>query len=140
MKRKERFQQVKDKYVSQGLDGSHVDYAIEAVQEGVKREFIFENLTSEYRKVSLGDANFLLDDLYEAFGGEFKLQNRQGYIWGAVLLFIGFGLYFSLPYLKKDPGFGTRGFGRYIYFAMWGGFIAGGLKIIAAFFNKHRED
>lgn len=131
---------VKEKYLSLGINQEHIDYAIEAVKAGEKRDFIFENLTSDYRNLPVADANFLIEDLYEAFGGEFKLENRKGYFWGAIWLVIGFGIYFMMPYLEKDPSFGPRGIGKFIYMAMYAGFIFGTLKILAAIFNAHRED
>lgn len=93
--------QIKEKYLFSGLKEDNIDFAITSVKEGNKREHIIESLTADYRGMSKEKANRLLDELYEAVGGEFKKENNGGYANGATLLIIGLfgaGFLFAMIY------------------------------------------
>ena len=57
--------------------------------EGTKRENILETLTEDYRGMSREQSAGLLEELFEANGGEFKKENRGGYLFGFLLLLVG---------------------------------------------------
>ena len=80
------FISIKEKYVSLGVAEKHIDYAFNAVKSGSRREFIIKNLTSEVRKVNYELANSMLDEMFSANGGEFKYENRGGYIYSTFYL------------------------------------------------------
>ncbi|WP_315814431.1 hypothetical protein [Paraflavitalea speifideaquila] len=63
---------IKAKYLGKGVTADNLEYAIEAVKDGSKREHIIENLTADYRGMQAGEANQLLEELFVASGGEFK--------------------------------------------------------------------
>ncbi|MEC3874113.1 hypothetical protein [Chryseobacterium salviniae] len=92
------FNSIKEKYVSLGVPEKHIDYTFNAVKSGSKREIIVKNLTSDVRNVDHKSANCMLDDMFSANGGEFKYENRSGYIYSifyliaivVLLLFITF--------------------------------------------------
>ena len=44
-----KFDAVKQQFLDKGIKQENIDYAIDAVKSGTKREFILENLTSDYR-------------------------------------------------------------------------------------------
>ena len=84
-----KFEAVKATYVNQGINAGHIDYAISAVQDGSKREHIMEGLTADYRGVPGDTAHSLLEALFAANGGEFKKENRGGYLYAAGFLMVG---------------------------------------------------
>lgn len=93
--------QIKEKFLFSGVKEDNIDFAISAVKEGNKREHIIESLTADYRGMSNEKANRMLDELYEAVGGEFKKENASGYANGATLLIIGLfgvGFLFAMIY------------------------------------------
>lgn len=95
-----KFSPVKSKYLSLGIKEENIDYAIGAVKEDAKREHIIENLTASYRGMTEATAVPLLDELYAANGGEFKSENRGGYITGAILCILGIaGTWFFISML-----------------------------------------
>jgi hypothetical protein len=59
------------------------------VLEGTKREIIIDTLTADYRGMTVDDSNQLLEELFAANGGEFKKENRNGYLLAILLLLIG---------------------------------------------------
>jgi hypothetical protein len=89
-----KFKSVKDYYLKLGFNEDNIDYVISAVQDGAKREHIIESLTADYRGMSHENAVSLLNSAYIVNGGEFKKENRGGYLYGA--FFLLFGLSFSI--------------------------------------------
>lgn len=85
----QKFRFVKSKYLTLGVTEDNIDYAIESVIEGTKQELILETLTADYRGMSLSQTAQLLQDLYVVNGGEFKKENRGGYLYGTLLSLIG---------------------------------------------------
>lgn len=81
--------QIKEKFLFRGVNEDNIDFAIGAVKEGGKREHIMESLTADYRGVSAEQSTRLLDELYEAVGGEFKKENNTGYLYGVLFLLVG---------------------------------------------------
>lgn len=62
---KKSISDIKSKYKNLGIVEKHIDYAIDQVNNKVKREYIYKNLTSDVRKVSSSLANEMLDELIE---------------------------------------------------------------------------
>ena len=83
------FELIKSKYLILGVTEDNLDYAIESVVDGTKREIIIETLTADYRGMPPNQANQLVEDLYTANGGEFKKENRGGYLYGTLLSLLG---------------------------------------------------
>jgi hypothetical protein len=86
-----KFNEVAKKYAALGISQDNIDYAISTVKDGIRREHALQSLTADYRGVDFFLATELLEDLYEANGGEFKKENRGGYYIAALLLILGIG-------------------------------------------------
>ena len=84
-----RFSLIKAKYLSLRTAEDNIDYAIGAVIDGTRREYILQSLTADYRGMSETTATQLLEELFEANGGEFKKENRGGYLFGTLLCLVG---------------------------------------------------
>lgn len=84
-----KFASIKAKYLAQGITEDNIDYAIGAVIDGTQRAFIIESLTADYRGMTETAATELLEELFEANGGEFKKENRGGYLFGTLLCLVG---------------------------------------------------
>lgn len=84
-----KFNLIKEKYLLLGVREDNIDFAISAVVDGTKREHIIESLTADYRGMTEAESTRLLEDLFAANGGEFKKENRGGYLNGALLLLVG---------------------------------------------------
>ena len=80
---------IKEKYLYIGVREDNIDFAIEAVLDGTKREIIIETLRADYRGMTQEQSSRLLEELFEANGGEFKKENRTGYLFGTMLTLIG---------------------------------------------------
>ena len=80
--------ELKEKYHMLGVLEKNFDYAVSAVKNGTKREIILKNLTSDVRKMDLELSNNLLDDLFQSNGGEFKYENRVGYMYSIAYLIV----------------------------------------------------
>ena len=80
---------IKEKYLSIGVREDNIEFAIGAVLDGTKREIIIETLTADYRGMTQDQSSLLLEELFEANGGEFKKENSGGYLYGSLLTFIG---------------------------------------------------
>lgn len=80
--------ELKEKYLKLGVLERHFDYAVSAVKSGTKREIILKNLTSDVRKMEKSISSDLLDDLFQSNGGEFKYENRTGYLYSSAYLLI----------------------------------------------------
>ncbi|HEX2683751.1 MAG TPA: hypothetical protein VHL77_07455, partial [Ferruginibacter sp.] len=89
-----KFDPIIEKYKSRGVSAENIDYAIVAVKDGTRREYIIRNLTAVYRNngMNVAEATSLLEELFAANGGEFKKENRGGYFYGLVLLLAGLSL------------------------------------------------
>lgn len=68
------------------------------------REIIIENLVADYRGMEYDLANAMLDDVYKANGGEFKIENRKGYWYGAWILLIGLGCTYYIFHVMHYGG------------------------------------
>jgi hypothetical protein len=91
---------IKEKYLSLRVMEDNIDYAIDAVKEGTKREFILETLMADYRGMSESQSTQLLNELFEAYGGEFKKENSGGYLFGTLFLLVGLtGAGFAIAFL-----------------------------------------
>lgn len=83
---KNKFENIKEKYISLGISDKNFEYALNAVKSGTKKDFIVKNLTSDIRKVDPNLANNMLDEMFTANGGEFKHENRAGYLYSIFYL------------------------------------------------------
>lgn len=81
-----KLDEIKEKYVSLGVSEKNVEYTLNAVKSGTKRDFIIKNLTSDIRKVDANMASNMLDEMFAANGGEFKHENRGGYLYSTFYL------------------------------------------------------
>jgi hypothetical protein len=84
-----KFDLIREKYLKLDVREDNIDFAIGAVLDGTKREHIIESLTADYRGMIEAQSTQLLQDLFAANGGEFKKENRGGYLNGALLLLVG---------------------------------------------------
>lgn len=99
-----KFEPIIEKYSSIGITEDNIEYAVASVKEGAKRAHIIENLISDYRGMNIFQSMDLLDELYEANGGEFKKENRGGYLYGALFLLIGLSCTFYICYVLLFGG------------------------------------
>src|SRR5687768_14439676 len=99
-----KFAHIIEKYQSRGISADNIEYAIDSVKHGAKREHVIENLTADYRGMNLTDANGLLNELFTVNGGEFKKENRYGYLFGAFLLMLGIPCAFYIFYVFTTGG------------------------------------
>jgi hypothetical protein len=84
-----KFANIIEKYQQLGVRTDNIEYAIEAVKQGAKREQILENLMADYRGEKEYLAMGLLNEVFAVNGGEFKKENRGGYIYGIFMIAIG---------------------------------------------------
>ena len=84
-----KFDTIIKKYATLGVSNSNLEFATEAVEEGTQREHILETLTADYRGMNNEQATALLEELFIANGGEFKKENRGGYLYGMLFLILG---------------------------------------------------
>jgi hypothetical protein len=99
-----KFDTVAEKYISKGVRPDNIEYAISAVKDGTRREHIIDSLTADYRGMTIFDSMHLLDELYEANGGEFKKENRGGYLYGTLFLLMGLSCTFYICYVLLFGG------------------------------------
>jgi len=85
----QKFDPIKSKYLKLGVSEDNIEYAIAAVIDGTRRDHILETLTADYRGMSESQSTQLLNDLFEANGGEFKKENRGGYLYGILFCIVG---------------------------------------------------
>jgi hypothetical protein len=86
-----KFHSVKVKYTSKGIKEANIDYAIFLVKNGTKRHLIIESLQEDHRGLTANQALELLEALYAVNGGEFKIENRGGYLYVVLCLLAGIG-------------------------------------------------
>jgi hypothetical protein len=84
-----QFEEIISRYNKMGVDAGNIEFAIDSVKDGAKKEHILENLTANYRGMSSDQATALLDELFVANGGEFKKENQGGYLYGTMFLMAG---------------------------------------------------
>jgi len=101
-----KFDEVRQRFIGRGVSSENIDYAIDSVKNGTKREYILENLTADYRGMTLDEAVPLVEALFVANGGEFKKENRSGYLFGGSALVAG--LFLSLWVLSAVTQAGYR--------------------------------
>ena len=99
-----KFATLQTKYLAQGVKEDNIEYAISAVNDGSKREHILENLVADYRGMNTIEANQMLNEMFAANGGEFKKENRDGYLTGIALLMIGLPAAFYIYYVYTYGG------------------------------------
>lgn len=131
------FAAIKDSYLARGVTEDNIDYAIIAVKEGSKREHILDNLVADYRGMQTIEANQLLEALFAANGGEFKKENRGGYLFGIVFLMIGF---FAIGYIVFVNDFNGAKWLLIIWAAAIVCPIAGIGYIVASMRGKYRDE
>lgn len=95
---------IKARYLSQGVREDNFLYAVDATKAGSKREHILENLTADYRGMDYIEATQMLEELFAANGGEFKKENRSGYLYGTFFLLLGLAASFYLYYVYTYGG------------------------------------
>lgn len=93
-----KFDSIIIKYNHIGVRTDNIEFAIDAVKNGTKREHILENLTAGYRGMQDQQATALLEDLFAANGGEFRIENRGGYLFGTLFLLLGLICTFFIVY------------------------------------------
>jgi hypothetical protein len=84
-----KFEAIIYKYSKAGISINNIDFAIDSVKDGSKREHILESLTADYRGLDNDEATALLEELFAANGGEFKKENQGGYLYGTMFLLVG---------------------------------------------------
>jgi hypothetical protein len=135
-----KFNAVKAKYLQLGIREENIDYAIDAVKEGTRREHIIESLCADYRGMSSADATALLDSLYIANGGEFKKENRGGYLFGALLVMLGLA---ATGFLFMMFTSGSEIRIKFLILAITGagfGLIKGSTLLYKSFSGRYREN
>jgi hypothetical protein len=132
-----KFDPIIEKYRNKGVSNDNIEYAIESVKYGTKREHILESLTADYRGMNETNANSLLEELFAANGGEFKKENRTGYLYGAFFLMIGLLAAFYVLYVFMYGGVMKRPV-TYSLIAL-SGTGTGLLLIIKAIRGKYRD-
>jgi hypothetical protein len=135
-----KFAAIKARYLQSGAREENIDYAIAAVKEGTKREHIIESLCADYRGMTAADATGLLDDLYLANGGEFKKENRGGYLFGALLLMLGLA---ASGFLIMMFTSGSEIRIKFVMLAIAGagfGLVKGSTLLFKSFSGRYREN
>ncbi|HLZ86302.1 MAG TPA: hypothetical protein VKQ52_03630, partial [Puia sp.] len=99
-----KYEEIKQRFLGRGIKEENIDYAIESVRYGTKREHILENLTADYRGMNREEAVPLVEALFIANGGEFRKENRGGYLYGGALLAAGLLLAFYIGYVLLFGG------------------------------------
>jgi hypothetical protein len=132
-----KFKSVREYYLNKGFSEDNIDYTISAVNDGAKREHIIESLTADYRGMSYEDATNLLNSIYGVSGGEFKKENRGGYLYGAFFLLIGIPCAIYIFYVLSYGGILVR---PVLIFAGAGFGILGGIGLIVkSISGKYRD-
>jgi hypothetical protein len=99
-----KYDAIREQFLRKGIKPDNIDYTIDGVKNGTKKEFMLENLTSDYRGMTQADAVPLVEAVYAANGGEFKKENRVGYLYGGTLLLAGLLLAFYIGYVLLFGG------------------------------------
>ena len=132
-----KFEPIIEKYTSLGVNAEHIEYAIDAARYGTKREYILEGLTAPYRGMSAGEATIMLEEIFAANGGEFKKENRGGYLYGSVFLMLGLSCGYYIYHVYTYGGVIVRPM-LFFVTAIFGTLV-GIIFIIKALFGKFRD-
>ena len=132
-----KFDPIIEKYRNKGVSADNIEYAIESVKDGTKREHILENLTADYRGMNIGDATRLVEELFVVNGGEFKKENRGGYLSGAFLLLLGLPCAYYIFHVFTYGGVLLSPI--LVSLAAIFGTLSGVILIIKALFGKYRD-
>lgn len=134
-----KFDTVIETFTHMGISRENIDYAIESAKDGAKRDHMLESLTADYRGMKPMEANLLVEAVFNANGGEFKKENRGGYIFGVFFLLIGISCTWIL---YRFYSFGGEILLK-LLIMIWAGAILGTLAglfyIILSFLGKHRD-
>ncbi len=133
-----KFDNIIEKYIATGLTFDDIDYAISAAKDGTRRELILESLTADYRGINLQNANALLEDIYKANGGEFKKENRGGYLYSAIFFIMGASSSYYIYYVFKNGGVLYSPIA--IFIGAIGGLLGGLLFLLLSIFGKYRQE
>ncbi len=132
-----KFESIKEYYLNKGFSEDNIDYVINAVKDGSKREHIIESLTADYRGMSHENASNLLNSVYGVSGGEFKKENRGGYLYGAFFLLFGLSYSIYIFFTFRNGGTFIR---PVIVFALAGIGVLGGIGfIVKSATGKYRD-
>jgi hypothetical protein len=133
-----KFETIIAKYAAKGVSKDNIEYAISAVKDGSKREHTLESLTADYRGMDRTVANNMLEEMYSVNGGEFKKENRNGYLFGTLFLIIGGGLAYYIWSVFYYGGILVR---PILTFAAAGVTLIGGFSlVIMSLLGKYRDD
>jgi hypothetical protein len=133
-----KFSSIAQKYESMGISADNIEYAISAVKSGSKREHIIDNLTADYRGLNSQQATSLLEELFRANGGEFKKENRNGYLYGSIAMIIGLACALYILYVLLFGGVLVRPV--LIGIGALGGIGAGIMYFVQAISGNYRDD
>jgi hypothetical protein len=128
---------IAQKYESMGISADNIEYAITAVKNGSKREHIIENLTADYRGLSNQQATALLEELFRANGGEFKKENRNGYLYGSAALLVGLSCSFYIFYVLMYGGVIVKPI--LVGIGAVGGLVSGIIYFVMAISGNYRD-
>jgi len=128
---------IKQEFEQGGIGSEHIEYAYSAIMDGIRRELIINNLVNQ-RGVNESKSHELLNRLYLLNGGEFKVENRRGYmsgitIIGAAIVLVLYSIVFRIfrPYEKQPTISGKN----------WRDLFAQSFRIFGATFKgKYREE
>jgi hypothetical protein len=132
-----KFDPIIEKYRNKGVSADNIEYAIDSVKYGSKREHILEGLTADYRGMNAEEATNLLEELFGANGGEFKKENRTGYLYGAFLLMLALPSAFYIFYVFTYGGVLVRPI--LVFLTAILGTLGGIILIVKALLGKYRD-
>jgi hypothetical protein len=133
-----KFAHIIEKYESSGVRIDNIEYAVDSVKQGAKREYIMENLRADYRGMKETDAMALLNELFAANGGEFKKENRAGYIYGIFMLMVGLPCAYYIFYVFTYGGILMRPI--LVFTGAFFCTLVGVYLIIKSLRGKYRDD
>lgn len=134
-----KFDTIKNKYLALGVTEDNIDFAIGAVKDGSKREYIIEMLTADYRGMTEARSIAILEELFEANGGEFKKENSGGYLYGVLFLLLGIASTVVLVMQLQEEYLRIKLLLLSIAGVLFG-FIMGASYIIKAMRGKFRDE
>ena len=133
-----KFENLVNKYTAIGVSKENIEYAISSVKDGTKREFILESLTADYRGMEYRLANSMLEEMYKINGGEFKKENRNGYLYGIFFLMIGGACSYYIYSVFQNGGTLVRPI--LVTIGAISGVGVGLLLILISIFGKYRDN
>jgi hypothetical protein len=132
-----KFDLIIEKYRNKGVSADNIEYAIDSVKYGTKREHILDGLTADYRGMNADDATSLVEELFVANGGEFKKENRTGYLYGTFILLLGLLCAYYIFHVFTYGGVLVRPI--LIFLAAILGILGGLILITKALLGKYRD-